>query len=159
MALTGCYGYSTVLIIILNKGHFGNVRIRKHLSVLLAVFLVLSMTGQAVFANSMPCRGTSACCCTTPTMDMTAAIPDDMDQNCCETTPAQTCDIGTTSPVSSKPFLAGWAHGVGDTEMAVASSARAFAITDTGLDRYRPGDTGTDHGGPPLYLQHASFLC
>ena len=132
---------------------------RKHLSILLAILLVVTMTSQAALAFSMPCRGTSSCCCTSATMDMTEAMPGGMDQSCCETAPEKSCDIQTTTPVSAEPYLSSSSTGHGDAEQVFPSTVVTIDPAHAGLIMSNLFRDFSDRGSPPVYLQNQSFLC
>ena len=135
------------------------VKNRKHLSILLAILLVVTLTGQAALAFSMPCRGTSSCCCSTSNMDMTTAMPGGMDRNCCETAPEKPCDIQTTSPVSAEPYLSSASTGNGEAESVFQLTAMTIDPAHAGLIMASLFREFPDRGSPPVYLQNQSFLC
>ncbi|GEM_PF-6140488 len=132
---------------------------RTHLSIFLAIFLVITVASQAALAFSMPCRGTSDCCCVTPAMDMSAAMPTGMGQNCCETTPEKSCDIETTMPGSAAPYLSSTVAGSVDLYGAFQPAAFAVDSADSALNSVFRSRDLPDRGRPPIYLQKQSFLC
>lgn len=135
--------------------------IRKHLSLLLVILLVFTMTSQAALAYGMSCQGTSACCCVTPAapMDMTGAMPGGMDQNCCATTPSDPCDIETTSHAAAKPFLSGFVTGSLNADMVAGMITIIIDSGDAPFNVARHAENFTDRSGPPIYLQIQTFLC
>jgi hypothetical protein len=149
------------LIIILNKGFTGKVHTRKHLSLLLTVLLVGSVTSQAAAAYVMACQGTASCCCNAPTsdMDMNGVMPGGMDQNCCNATTSEPCDIETTTRAGSVPFLSVPVTGSVDSLMAVGLTATIVDPVDDALNLARHSENFTDRDGPPIYLQTQHFLC
>ena len=127
---------------------------------LIAVLMVVSLTGQAAAAFRMACEGTSACCCKRmmAMADMSADRAP-MDEGCCATPIPQPCDLSGPAPSSAAPFL--------PTEV---SSERDIASVPAGnLATSAPGiDGGASQGvpkrppflaDPPIYLQLQSFLC
>lgn len=135
--------------------------IRKQISSLLAILLVIAMTDQAASASVMSCRGTATCCCTNPAspMDMSGAMPAGMDRNCCTTTPSAPCDIETTSHAAAEPFLSGFVTGSVASYMAAGLTAGIVAPGDVALNMARRAEDFLDRGGPPIYLQTQTFLC
>lgn len=147
--------------IIPNKVQDSILTIRKHLSLLLVILLVVTMTGQAAAAYIMSCQGTASCCCIAPNPDvgMAGAMPGGMDQNCCTTTPSEPCDLETTSQAGVAPFLSGFVTGSVDSHMAIGLTA---PIVDPGADALkttRHSKIFSDRDGPPIYLQTQHFLC
>lgn len=147
--------------IIPNKVQVRILTIRKHLSLLLAILLVLTMTSQAAAAYVMACQGTASCCCIAPNpdVDMTRALSGGMDQNCCTTTPSEPCDLETTSQAGTVPFLPGFVTGSVDSHMAVGLTAPIVDPADVALNLARLPENFTDRSGPPIYLQTQRFLC
>jgi len=133
------------------------VTIRKHLSLLLVILLVFTMTSQAASAYVMACRGTATCCCVTAasSMDMTGG----MDQNCCATIPSEPCDIETTSHAAVKPFLSGFVTGSVDGDMVAGMITTINDPGDVAFNMARHAEYFTDRGGPPIYLQIQTILC
>ena len=135
--------------------------IRKHLSLLLIILLVITMTGQAACAYIMSCQGTASCCCITPTADMglSGAMPSGVNQGCCDTTPSQPCDIETTTQDVTAPFLSGFVTGSVDSYMAAGMIAIIIDPGDVALHMARRSANFSDRGGPPIYLQTQTILC
>lgn len=135
--------------------------IRKHLSLLLIILLVITMTGQAASAYIMSCQGTASCCCMTPTanMGLNGAIPDGLNQDCCEPTPSQPCDIETVAHAVAVPFLSGFVTGSADSYMAAGMIAIIIDPGDVALHMARRSENFSDRDGPPIYLQTQTFLC
>jgi hypothetical protein len=137
------------------------VVIRKHLSLLLIILLVITMTGQAASAYIMSCQGTASCCCIAPTADMgmNGAMPGGVNQGCCDTTSAQPCDIETATQAVAVPFLSGFVTGSVDSYMAAGITAIISDPDDVALHMARRSANFSDRGGPPIYLQTQTFLC
>jgi len=137
------------------------VRNHKHLSLLLAILLVFTMTSQAAAAYVMSCQGTASCCCIAPQpdMEMNHAMPSGMDSNCCPPASPEPCDIETTSRAAAEPFLSGFVTGSVDRHMATGLTAPIVDPGVTTLNWARHSENFTDRGGPPLYLQTQRFLC
>jgi len=126
----------------------------------MAILLIVTVTSQAALAFSMPCRGTSDCCCTAPVMDMTAAMHAGMGSNCCDATPdRQPCDIQTTASVTAAAYLASPGAGHGDSGSAFQSIAIPVDPAPAGAISVRHFRAISDRGSPPAYLQNQSFLC
>ena len=135
--------------------------IRKHLSLLLIILLVITMTGQAASAFIMSCQGTASCCCIAPTADMAmnGTMPAGLNQDCCDTTPSQPCDIETATQAVAAPFLSGFVTGSVDSYMAAGMIAIITDPGDAALHMARRSAHFSDRGGPPIYLQTQTFLC
>lgn len=135
--------------------------IRKHLSLLLVILLVISMTSQAASAYVMSCQGTTSCCCMAPTpgMNMNGVMPGGMGQDCCETTPSQPCDIETTPQTAALPFLPCFVTGSVDSYMAAGMIATIVDPAVVSPYRTRQAEDFANRGGPPIYLQTQTFLC
>jgi len=147
--------------IILIKEFIGTVTIRKQLSLPLIILLVITITGQAASAYIMSCQGTAACCCMAPTADMgmNGTQPGGVNQGCCDTTPAQPCDIETAPQAVAVPFLSGFVTGSVDRYMAAGTIAIVIGPDDVALHWARRSADFSDRGGPPIYLQTQTFLC
>ena len=135
--------------------------IRKHLSLLLVILLIITMTGQAASAYILSCQGTVSCCCISPAsdMDMSDTMPGGMDQNCCTTTPSDPCDIETTPHAAAEPFLSGFANGSVEGDMTAGLTGFIIDPGDDALHMARQAENFVDRSGPPIYLQIQSFLC
>lgn len=135
--------------------------IRKHLSLLLAILLVVTMTSQAAAAYVMSCQGTASCCCLAPKSDMgmNGAMPGGMDQNCCDPTPSDPCEIETNSHAAVEPFLSGFVTGSVDNHTTAGMTAPIVDPDEATLKMARLPENYTDRDGPPIYLQTQHFLC
>jgi hypothetical protein len=149
------------LIIVLIKGSTAKVHTRKHLSLLLAILLVVTVTSQAAAAYVMTCQGTASCCCNAPTpeMGMNGVMPGGMDQNCCDTTTPEPCDIETAARAGTVPFLSVSVTGSVDSVMAVGLTATIVDPADDALNLVRHSENFTGRDGPPIYLHTQHFLC
>ena len=137
------------------------MKYRKHLSFLLIILLVFSLTSQAVSAYVMSCRDTATCCCTgmAASMNMTGPMSGGMEQNCCTTAPSDPCDIETVPNAAAEPFLSGFGHGSGNDDVTAGLTAFIIDSGDNTLHMARQAEHFADRGGPPIYLQIQSFLC
>ena len=137
------------------------VTVRKHLTLLLTIMLVVTMTGQSASAYILSCQGTASCCCIVPQpgMDMNDVMPGGMDPNCCTTGSSDPCDFETASHAAAEPFLSGFVNGSVDCHLAVGLTARVVDPEGVALNLARHSENFTDRDGPPIYLQTQHFLC
>jgi hypothetical protein len=139
--------------------------LRKHIPWLVIALLILTVTGQAAAAFVMPCRGTAACCCppsavsTDTTGPMTPGMTHETRTACCETSPAQPCDIApNTQPAHVTHFVCPSASRANGHALA-GSAAVPAAPTGIAWHAYHGGPASTGRGDPPLYLVIQTFLC
>ena len=137
------------------------VTVRKHLTLLLTIVLVVTMTGQSASAYILSCQGTASCCCIASQADleMNGAMTGKMDRDCCTAGPSDPCDIEATSHAGAVPFLSGFVTPSVDRHLATGLTAPIIDPGDVAVNLIRHSEHFTDRDGPPVYLQTQHFLC
>jgi hypothetical protein len=131
---------------------------------LLAVMLVVMLTGQAVSAYTRPCRDTAACCCTTAAaMPMAPVQPEGIglsaQRDCCDTTPAKPCDIDRDTHPAVLSHLTVVSFGRVDAPLPAWLAATAVRPEDVTSPKVYDRFASPDRGRPRIYLEILTLLC